>query len=194
MLCTNLTALVLKQSIYIWRYKICVIPDDDVVKLQRVIAKRRMRALEDFQNRITSIDHIADRARTSAEESRKNEVNKAKAKANVIRSTGKMPAICFCFWYLSPIMYYHKVWGTDGDLNICFTVVSIAFSHHLNFETMHVPIKFGKWKSEQWTDTQASSCINYFYSFSCLDFGFAKEKSLPWFECQLIFTKWQINL
>ncbi|QCD90346.1 Remorin [Vigna unguiculata] len=64
---------------------------------ERVIAKRRMRALEDFQNRITSIDHIADRARTSAEESRKNEVNKAKAKANVIRSTGKMPAICFCF-------------------------------------------------------------------------------------------------
>lgn len=67
------------------------------MKLQRVLAKRRMRALEDFQNKITAIDNIAERARTRAEESRKNEVNKAKAKANVIRSTGKMPAICFCF-------------------------------------------------------------------------------------------------
>ncbi|WVZ11462.1 hypothetical protein V8G54_015992 [Vigna mungo] len=64
---------------------------------ERVLAKRRIRALEDFQNKITSIDNIAERARNRAEESRKNEVNKANAKANVIRSTGKMPAICFCF-------------------------------------------------------------------------------------------------
>ena len=74
-----------------------MIPNHDLLTLQRALAQRRMRALEDFQSKITSIDQIAERARTKAEESRNNEVKKANAKANVIRSTGKMPGICFCF-------------------------------------------------------------------------------------------------
>ncbi|KAL9328050.1 hypothetical protein ACSQ67_003053 [Phaseolus vulgaris] len=45
-------------------------------KEERGLAQRRMRALEDFQDKITSIDHIAERAKTRAEESRKNEVKK----------------------------------------------------------------------------------------------------------------------
>ncbi|TKY69606.1 Remorin protein [Spatholobus suberectus] len=64
---------------------------------ERELEQRRLKALEKFQNKITSIDQVAGAARTKAEESRKNEELKAKEKANVIRTTGKLPGICFCF-------------------------------------------------------------------------------------------------
>ena len=76
-----------------------VVPNHDFLKLQRGVAQRRMKALEDFQNKITAIDQIADGARTKAEESRRNEEQKTKEKANVIRTTGEMPGICFCFCF-----------------------------------------------------------------------------------------------
>ncbi|BAT99103.1 uncharacterized protein HKW66_Vig0175260 [Vigna angularis] len=87
----------LRERIDSWENKKKIKAKHKLYEEERVHAKRKMRALEDFQNKITSIDNIAERARTRTEESRKNEVNKAKAKGNVIRSTGKMPAICFCF-------------------------------------------------------------------------------------------------
>ncbi|KHN03627.1 hypothetical protein glysoja_031124 [Glycine soja] len=68
-------------------------------KEERGVAQRRMKALEDFQNKITAIDQIADGARTKAEESRRNEEQKAKEKANAIQTTGEMPGICFCFCF-----------------------------------------------------------------------------------------------
>jgi len=44
-------------------------------------------------------------------------------------------------------MDYHLVWGTNGDLNMCFRVLSIALSPQSNFETRHVPVKIGKRKN-----------------------------------------------
>ncbi|KAK7307069.1 hypothetical protein VNO77_39804 [Canavalia gladiata] len=66
-------------------------------KEEREREQRRMKSLENFHYKVKCIDQIAEGARTKAEESRRNEEIKAKEKADVIRTTGKLPRICFCF-------------------------------------------------------------------------------------------------
>ncbi|KAK7407411.1 hypothetical protein VNO78_09314 [Psophocarpus tetragonolobus] len=87
----------LREMIDSWENKKKMKARRKLDKDERGLAEKRMKSLEDFQNRITSIDQIANGARTKAAESRKNEEEKAKEKANVIRTTGKMPGICSCF-------------------------------------------------------------------------------------------------
>nr|KYP65773.1 Uncharacterized protein At3g61260 family [Cajanus cajan] len=87
----------LREVIDSWQNKKKMKARRKLNKEERGLAQRRMKASEDFQNKITAIDKIAEGARTKAEESRKNEELKAKEKANVIRTTGKLPGICFCF-------------------------------------------------------------------------------------------------
>ncbi|CAJ1931953.1 unnamed protein product [Sphenostylis stenocarpa] len=87
----------LREMIDSWENKKKMKARRKLDKEQRGVQQRMMRALDDFEYKNRCIDQIADGARTKAEESRRNEEQKAKEKANVIRSTGKTPGICFCF-------------------------------------------------------------------------------------------------
>lgn len=53
--------------------------------------------MEKYNGEMKYIDQVAGGARAQAEERRRNEVIKAKEKANVIRKTGEVPTKCFCF-------------------------------------------------------------------------------------------------
>lgn len=56
-----------------------------------------MRAYEKFQSEMQYINGIAGGARAQADERRRNEEFKVKEKANIIRTTGKIPGACPCF-------------------------------------------------------------------------------------------------
>ncbi|XP_061368031.1 remorin-like [Gastrolobium bilobum] len=58
---------------------------------------KRVKARKKYMNKINYIDEIAGGARAQADERRKNEVLKAREKANIIRTTGKLPGLCSCF-------------------------------------------------------------------------------------------------
>ncbi|RDX76672.1 hypothetical protein CR513_43311, partial [Mucuna pruriens] len=72
----------LREVIDSWENKKKMEAKRKLIKEERGLAQRRMKAFENFNNKITSIDKIADGARTKGEESRKNEEQKAKEKAN----------------------------------------------------------------------------------------------------------------
>lgn len=59
--------------------------------------RKRMKASKKFEEKLDYINQIAGGARAQAEERRRNEVLKAKEKANIIRTTGKIPGPCSCF-------------------------------------------------------------------------------------------------
>ncbi|GFY98413.1 remorin family protein [Actinidia rufa] len=61
------------------------------------LENKRARALRHFHIDIGRIDKIAGGARAQAGANRRNEELKVKEKANKFRSTGKIPATCFCF-------------------------------------------------------------------------------------------------
>ncbi|KAK7309843.1 hypothetical protein RJT34_06909 [Clitoria ternatea] len=86
----------LREMIDSWETKKKMKARRKLNKEEGELVQRRLKALENFQNKTMYIDQIAGGARTKAEESRKNEELKAKEKANVIRTTGKMPRIFFC--------------------------------------------------------------------------------------------------
>lgn len=67
------------------------------LKLQSELERKRKKALEKYNSEMKYIAQVAGGARAQAEERRRNEVLKAKEKANVIRKTGKVPTTCFCF-------------------------------------------------------------------------------------------------
>ncbi|KAF7809061.1 remorin-like isoform X1 [Senna tora] len=58
---------------------------------------KKARSYEKFQSEMQYINGIAGGARAQAEERRRNEELKVKEKANIIRTTGKLPATCPCF-------------------------------------------------------------------------------------------------
>ncbi|KAJ7953885.1 Remorin like [Quillaja saponaria] len=66
-------------------------------KQESKLELKRMKTLEKFRSEREYIDQIAGGARAQAQEKRRNEELKAKEKANIIRSTGKLPGTCFCF-------------------------------------------------------------------------------------------------
>ncbi|XP_039689929.1 remorin isoform X3 [Medicago truncatula] len=59
--------------------------------------RKREKAWKKYQDKIKYIDEIAEGARAQSDERRKNETLKAKDKANIIRTTGKLPGACSCF-------------------------------------------------------------------------------------------------
>ncbi|WVZ24638.1 hypothetical protein V8G54_003182 [Vigna mungo] len=59
--------------------------------------RKRAKALKKYEEKVNYINQIAGGARAQAEERRRNEVLKAKEKANIIRTTGKIPGPCSCF-------------------------------------------------------------------------------------------------
>ncbi|QCD82575.1 Remorin [Vigna unguiculata] len=59
--------------------------------------RKRGKALKKYEEKMNYINQIAGGARAQAEERRRNEVMKAKEKANIIRTTGKIPGPCSCF-------------------------------------------------------------------------------------------------
>ncbi|KAK3222900.1 hypothetical protein Dsin_009925 [Dipteronia sinensis] len=68
----------------------------DKIELQSESEQKRIKALQKFRSDIEIIDQIAGGARAQAEERRKNKELKAKAKADTIRTTGKVPRTCCC--------------------------------------------------------------------------------------------------
>ncbi|OIV89854.1 hypothetical protein TanjilG_27387 [Lupinus angustifolius] len=58
---------------------------------------KRVRAVKKYQSQMKYIDEIAAGARAESVERRRNEEFKAKEKANIIRTTGKLPRTCCCF-------------------------------------------------------------------------------------------------
>ncbi|ONK75773.1 uncharacterized protein A4U43_C03F20400 [Asparagus officinalis] len=56
----------------------------------------RAKALQKYENEISRIEKVAGDARALAEERKRNDETKARAKAEKIRSTGKMPRACCC--------------------------------------------------------------------------------------------------
>lgn len=69
----------------------------NLLNLQSEIEKKRVKAQRKFNRDMEHIKQIAEGARAQAEERYRNEVLKAKEKANAIRKTGKAPTSCFCF-------------------------------------------------------------------------------------------------
>ncbi|KAK3009222.1 hypothetical protein RJ639_014759 [Escallonia herrerae] len=61
------------------------------------LEQRRARNSQHYQGKLARIDHIAGGARAQAEEKRRYEELVVKEKAKKIRSTGSVPACCFCF-------------------------------------------------------------------------------------------------
>ncbi|KAG5023651.1 hypothetical protein JHK85_019993 [Glycine max] len=59
--------------------------------------RKRAKVLKKYQDKMSYISQIAGGARAQAEERRRSEVLKAKEKANIIRTTGKIPGPCSCF-------------------------------------------------------------------------------------------------
>lgn len=64
--------------------------------MQAELDKRRKKAMEDFRSETENIEQIAGGAREKARENRRNEEFKAKEKANILRTTGRVPKTCFC--------------------------------------------------------------------------------------------------
>ncbi|KAM3706862.1 hypothetical protein ACJW31_03G183500 [Castanea mollissima] len=60
------------------------------------VERRRLKALEKFRTEMEYINQVSGGAKAQAEERRKNEELKAKEKANIIRTTGKVPKTCLC--------------------------------------------------------------------------------------------------
>lgn len=52
--------------------------------------------MEDFRSETENIEQIAGGAREKARENRRDEEFKAKEKANIFRTTGRVPKTCFC--------------------------------------------------------------------------------------------------
>ncbi|KAL2559444.1 trihelix transcription factor GTL1-like [Forsythia ovata] len=59
--------------------------------------KKRAKGMERYWSDIERIEKISAGAREQAKDNRRNEEFKAKAKANKIRATGKLPPTCLCF-------------------------------------------------------------------------------------------------
>ncbi|KAI5387339.1 remorin isoform X2 [Lathyrus oleraceus] len=59
--------------------------------------RKKQKAWRKYEEKIKYIDGIAAGARAQSDEKRKNETVKAKEKANIIRTTGKLPGACSCF-------------------------------------------------------------------------------------------------
>ncbi|KAL6190121.1 hypothetical protein ACLB2K_036520 [Fragaria x ananassa] len=67
-------------------------------KRESEIERRRLKALEKYNNEMETIKQIAEGARAQAEEKHKNKVLKVKEKANTLRRTGEeAPTGCCCF-------------------------------------------------------------------------------------------------
>ncbi|MCL7046731.1 hypothetical protein MKW94_023172 [Papaver nudicaule] len=66
-------------------------------RVESQLDKRRASALQHYRVEISKIDQVAGGARALADERKKNEETRTKEKAKKIRSTGKLPATCFCF-------------------------------------------------------------------------------------------------
>ncbi|KAK9276271.1 hypothetical protein L1049_005802 [Liquidambar formosana] len=61
------------------------------------LEQRRAKASQRYRSDMETINKTAGGAKAQAEENRRNQESKVKAKANKIRSTGKVSAKCFCF-------------------------------------------------------------------------------------------------
>ncbi|XP_077210485.1 uncharacterized protein LOC143845966 isoform X2 [Tasmannia lanceolata] len=64
---------------------------------ERELEKRRATASQEYRNEIARIDKIAGGAKALTEERKRNEESKTREKAKKIRTTGRIPATCFCF-------------------------------------------------------------------------------------------------
>lgn len=59
--------------------------------------RKREKARKKYEDKIKYLEEIAAGARAQSNERRNNETLKAKDKANIIRTTGKLPGACSCF-------------------------------------------------------------------------------------------------
>lgn len=64
--------------------------------LQNEPEDRRARASQNYEGEIKRIEKVAGEARALAEERKRNDETKARAKAAKIRLTGKTPRACSC--------------------------------------------------------------------------------------------------
>jgi hypothetical protein len=64
--------------------------------VQSELERRRQKAMDDFRREIEYIEEISVGARQKAMEKRRAEESKAKEKANILRTTGRVPKTCFC--------------------------------------------------------------------------------------------------
>ncbi|XVF08969.1 hypothetical protein REPUB_Repub07fG0050300 [Reevesia pubescens] len=64
---------------------------------KKELEQRIKRIQQLYQAKIERIDHIAGGARAQADDKRRNEELKIKAKARKIRASGEVPVTCFCF-------------------------------------------------------------------------------------------------
>ncbi|KAF5727157.1 hypothetical protein HS088_TW22G00844 [Tripterygium wilfordii] len=87
----------LKDEILSWENKKKAKAKRRLNKNEQELEQRRLKVISNFHSKIEYIEQIAAGARAQAEEKRRNEEFKVKEKANKIRTTGKIPATCFCF-------------------------------------------------------------------------------------------------
>lgn len=76
--------------------------------LQRELQERRARYLQEYRNEISRIDKITSGARAASEERKRTRELKTREMARKLRSRGKVPRKCLCFW-----IYFLTKWCTS---------------------------------------------------------------------------------
>ncbi|XP_021299787.1 remorin isoform X2 [Herrania umbratica] len=86
----------LNSTILAWEEKKKKKAKNKLGKAESELEKKRARALSKYRNEMEYIKQVAEGARAQAEARQRNDELKAKEKANIIRTTGKVPRTCFC--------------------------------------------------------------------------------------------------
>ncbi|KAL1288807.1 hypothetical protein HN51_057276 [Arachis hypogaea] len=92
----------IKSQILSWEREKKIHAKMHMEKKKNELEKRRIVTTQHYNNKIASIDKVAQGALTQLEDKRRKELSRATEKANKIRKTGKVPPAinCFCFSHL----------------------------------------------------------------------------------------------
>ncbi|GLU09515.1 hypothetical protein SLE2022_263730 [Rubroshorea leprosula] len=86
----------LNGTISEWEHKKKTKAKSKLHKTEGELEQRRAEALKKFQNEMEYIKQVVEGARAQAEKRQRNDELKVRQKANVIRTTGRVPRTCFC--------------------------------------------------------------------------------------------------
>ncbi|GLT27587.1 hypothetical protein SLA2020_025740 [Shorea laevis] len=86
----------LNSTISDWEHKKKTKAENKLHKTESELELRRAKALKKFQKEMEYIKQVVGGARAQAEKRQRNDELKVRQKANVIRTTGRVPRTCFC--------------------------------------------------------------------------------------------------
>ena len=148
--------------------------------LQSDSERKRAKALEEYNEEMSRINKVVIASKLTAEEKRRNAERKARDKAQTIRSTGKLPRTCGCFWN------HMRVWKSIS--------MEIYIPKQMRRGTMNIWTE--NWICWQWTFLRSSDhsrpiiCV-YEHVLSYVHMGI---KVYSWVKDKLYNLHWGIPL